>query len=342
MQISTIGIDLAKNIFQVHAETSSGEMVFNRTLRRSQVLRFFERLEPCLIGMEACASSHYWAREVSKFGHRVRLMPPTYVKPYVKRGKSDASDAAAICEAVTRPTMRFVEIKTVEQQALLSQHRARQLLIGQRTQLANLIRGLMSEFGCIMRRGVNHVASFATEVRDGALTALPDCVHATIAALCQQFLDLQGKIAMLEKVIFAASRKDERVRLLQTIPGVGPITASAVVATIGDPKRFKSGRDFAAWIGLTPLNKSSGGKERLGRITKMGDKYLRRLLVAGMTARIGFARRRPDCVDPWVISMLGRKPARLATIAMANKTARIIWAVLIRNEPYQQPQARAA
>lgn len=342
MQISTIGIDLAKNVFQVHAETSSGEVVFNRALRRSQVLTFFERLEPCLVGMEACASSHHWAREISKFGHEVRLMPPTYVKPYVKRGKSDASDAAAICEAVTRPTMRFVEVKTVEQQALLSQHRARQLLIGQRTQLANLIRSLLGEFGCILRRGVNHVASFASEIRDGASTSLPDCVQASIAALCQQFLDLQEKIALLDQMISTASRQDERVKLLRTIPGVGPITASAVVATVGNPERFKSGRDFAAWIGLTPLNKSSGGKERLGRITKMGDKYLRRLLVAGMTARVGFARRSPDRVDPWIISMLGRKPTRLATIAMANKTARIIWAVLIRNEPYQAQHVRAA
>ena len=251
MRITTIGIDLAKNIFQIHAETSDGKVVFNRALRRSQVLAFFEKLEPCLVGMEACATGHHWAREISKLGHEVRLMPPTYVKPYVKRGKSDAGDAAAICEAVTRPAMRFVAIKTVEQQALLSQHRARQVL-------------------------------------------------------------------------------------------VGPITASAVVATIGEPERFKSGRDFAAWIGLTPLNKSSGGKERLGRITKMGDKYLRRLLVAGMTARIGFARRRPDRVDPWIVNMLGRKPSRLATIAMANKTARIIWAVLVRNEPYRAPQGRVA
>jgi transposase len=342
MRISTIGIDLAKNIFQVHAETTGGEVVFNRALRRSQVLAFFERLEPCLVGMEACATSHYWAREISKLGHDVRLMPPTYVKPSVKRGKSDAGDAAAICEAVTRPTMRFVAIKTVEQQGLLSQHRARQVLIGQRTQLANLIRSLIGEFGCTVRRGVNHVTSFAVDVRDGNLASLPESVRTTIAVLCEQFLDLQEKISELEKMIFAASRKDERVRLLQTIPGVGPITASAVVATIGEPERFKSGRDFAAWIGLTPLNKSSGGKERLGRITKMGDKYLRRLLVAGMTARIGYARRRPDSVDPWIINMLGRKPARLATIAMANKTARIIWAVLTRNEPYQAPQAKAA
>lgn len=342
MRITTLGIDLAKNIFQVHAETSGGEVVFNRALRRNQILAFFERLEPCLVGMEACATSHYLAREISKFGHEVRLMPPTYVKPYVKRGKSDAGDAAAICEAVTRSAMRFVAIKTVEQQALLSQHRARQALIGQRTQLANLIRNLIGEFGCIIRRGVNHVTSFAIEARAGKLASLPDSVRTTIVLLCEQFLALQERIGMLEKMIFAASRQDERVRLLQTIPGVGPITASAVVATVGDPGRFKSGRDFAAWIGLTPLNKSSGGKERLGRITKMGDKYLRRLLVAGMTARIGFARRRPGCVDPWVISLLGRKPARLATIAMANKTARIIWAVLDRNEPYQAPQMRAA
>ncbi len=269
-------------------------------------------------------------------------MPPTYVKPYVKRGKSDAGDAAAICEAVTRPAMRFVAIKTVEQQALLSQHRARQALIGQRTQLANLICNLIGEFGCIIRRGVNHVTSFAIEARTGELASLPNSVRSTIALLCEQFLALHERIGMLEKMIQAASRKDERVKLLQTIPGVGPITASAVVATIGDPERFKSGRDFAAWIGLTPLNKSSGGKERLGRITKMGDRFLRRLLVAGMTARIGHARRRPGSADPWVMSLLSRKPTRLATIAMANKTARIIWAVLTRHQSYQAPHVRAA
>ena len=195
-------------------------------------------------------------------------MPPTYVKAYVKRGKSDAGDAAAICEAVTRPTMRFVAIKTVGQQALLSQHRARQLLMRQRTQLANMIRSLIGEFSCTIRRGINHVNCFATEVRERQWRTLPDCVRATIALLCQQFLDLQAQIARLDKRIFAASRQGKRVRLLQTIPGVGPITASAIVATVGEPQRFRCGRDFAAWIGLTPLNKSSGGKERLGRITK--------------------------------------------------------------------------
>ena len=342
MRITTIGVDLAKNIFQVHAETAGGQVVFNWALRRSQVLTFFERLEPCLVGMEACATSHHWAREISKLGHDVRLMPPTYVKPYVKRGKSDASDAAAICEAVTRPAMRFVAIKTVEQQAVLSQHRARQALIGQRTQLANLLRSLIGEFGCTIRRGVNHVTAFAIEARAGTLASVPDSVRTTIVLLCEQFLALQERIGMLDKMILAASRQDERVKLLQTIPGVGPITASAVVATIGDPGRFQSGRDFAAWIGLTPLNTSSGGKERLGRITKMGDRYLRRLFVAGMTARIGHARRRPDYVEPWVMALLSRKPTRLATIAMANKTARIIWAVLTRHEPYQTQQLRTA
>lgn len=342
MRITTIGIDLAKNIFQVHAETIGGDLIFNRALRRSQMQAFIEKLEPCLVGMEACATSHYWAREISKFGHDVRLIPPTYVKPYVKRGKSDAGDAVAICEAVTRPSMRFVAIKTVEQQALLSQHRARQALIRQRTQLANLIRSLVGEFGCIIRRGVNYVASFAIEAKAGTMISVPESVRTTIVLLCEQFLALQERIGTLDKMIQAVSRQDERVKLLQTIPGVGPITASAVVATVGDPRRFRCGRDLAAWIGLTPLNKSSGGKERLGRITKMEDRYLRKLLVAGMTARIGHARRRPDCADPWVVDLLSRKPTRLATIAMANKTARIIWAVLDRHEPYQAQQLRAA
>jgi len=231
--------------------------------------------------------------------------------------------------------MRFVSIKSPDQQAALSQHRARQLLIGQRTQLSNMIRGLIGEFGCIVPKGLHHIRTFAEQLKRGEGPDLPDVARDVIGLLCGQLLLLHRRIDILEKKIFSVSRRDERVRLLMTIPGIGPVSASAIVATVGTPDQFKSGREFAAWIGLTPLNKSSGGKQQLGRITKMGDRYLRHLLVAGMTSRVRAAQSRPDRVEPWLASLLERKPVRLATVAMANKTARIIWAVLTRGEPYK-------
>lgn len=339
MTITTIGLDLAKNIFQVHGITADGTVAFNRPIRRAQLLKFFKKQPPCLVGMEACSSSHFWARELTKLGHDVRLIAPHYVKPYVKRGKSDAADAEAICEAVTRPTMRFVPIKSPEQQAVLCQHRARELLIRQRTQLSNVIRGLIGEFGYTIRKGLNHIRDFAGALQSGDTPLLPDVAQSIIIVLCDQLLDLDCRIKAVEKEIFRAARKDDRVKLLETIPGIGPVNASAIVATIGSGEQFSTGRDFAAWIGLTPINKSSGGKERLGRISRMGNQYLRKLLVAGMTARLRAALSHPEKVDPWTASILARKPARLATVAMANKTARTIWAVLSRNEPYKQPIA---
>ncbi len=339
MQVTTIGLDLAKNIFHIHGVTADGNVAFNRALRRGQVVPFFAKLAPCLVGMEACGTSHFWARELTKLGHAVRLMPPIYVKPYVKRGKTDAADAEAICEAVTRPTMRFVPIKSPEQQALLCQHRARQLMIGQRTQLSNMIRGLLGEFGYIVAKGLNHITAFAEVTKIGDGPVLPETAQGVITCLCKQLLGLDHRIKRLDKKIFTTSRKDARVKLLETIPGIGPVTASAIVATVGTPDQFASGREFAAWLGLTPLNRSSGGKERLGRISKMGDRYLRQLLVVGMTSRVRAARSRPDRVEPWLASLLERKPVRLATVAMANKTARIVWAVLTRGQPYKQPVA---
>ena len=302
MQVTTVGLDLAKNIFQVHGITAEGSVAFNRALRRGQVLRFFEKLAPCLVGIEACGTSHYWARELSKFGHRVRLIPPVYVKPYVKRGKSDAADAEAICEAVGRPTMRFVEIKSAEQQALLSLHRARDLIVRQRTQTVNMLRGLLAEFGYVTARNIERATALARDIVKGDGPELPEIAQAVIASLCQQLLLLNDRIRWFTRQIAAAARSDKRIRLLQTIPGVGPITASAIVATVGTPDQFRGGREFAAWLGLTPLNRSSGGKERLGRISKMGDRYLRRLLVTGMTARVRAARSRPERADPWMIS----------------------------------------
>lgn len=345
MHITTIGLDLAKNIFQVHGVREDGGVAFNKPLRRIQILPFFAKLEPCLVGMEACSSAHYWARELTQLGHSVKLMPPVYVKPYVKRGKSDAADAEAIYEAVTRPTMallsackavegRFVEMKSADQQAILCQHRAREMMVGQRTQLSNTIRGLIVEFGITIRKSPEAIRSFARDMYAGDDPDIPGVAREVITSLCEQLLFIHARIIKMEQAIAAAAKSDNRIKLLQTIPGIGPVNASAIVATIGSGHQFRSGRDLAAWIGLTPLNKSSGGKERLGKISRMGDRYLRKLLVVGMSSRLRAARSHPERVDPWTASILERKPARLATVAMANKTARIIWAVLTRNEPY--------
>ena len=335
MKITIIGLDLLRNIFQIHGIYEDGEVAFNRALRRAQVLTFFEGLEPCLIGIEACGTSHHWARELMKLGHNVKLIPPLYVKPYVKRGKSDAVDAAAICEAVTRPTMRFVDVKTPEQQAILAVHRSRNLIVRQRTQTINMLRAQLAEFGIILPQGIRHAIHFAKQVLNGEEPDLHEIAGDVIFELCEQLLFLHDKIARCSRKMNQIARQEKRVGLLQTIPGVGPITASAIVATVGSGKQFNNGREFAAWLGLTPLNKSSGGKERLGRISKMGDQYIRRLLVLGMVSRIRQIAKTPEAFDPWFADILARKPRKLAAVAMANKTARMIWAVLTRNEPYK-------
>jgi len=334
MQVTTIGLDLAKNVFQVHGITENDEVIFNRPLRRTQLLPFFSKPEPCLIGMEACSSAHHWARELMKFGHDVRLIPPMHVKPYVKRGKSDAIDAEAICEAVTRPTMRFVAVKTVEQQSLLSVHRARNLLVRQRTQLINGLRGMVAEFGVYIARGLARVIGFAEDILAGEVLDLPDIANEVIHNLCEQLMALHARVRWYEDRLKQIAKEDARVRLLRTIPGVGAVTASAIIASIGDGHQFRNGREFAAWLGLTPANNSSGGKEKLGRITKMGDQYIRSLLVVGMTSLVRQTRSHPERASTWLTSLLERKPARVATVAMANKTARIVWAVLTRNELY--------
>ncbi|MFY0309956.1 IS110 family transposase [Leisingera sp. D0M16] len=339
MQVTTIGLDLAKNVFQVHGIAEDDAVVFNRPLRRAQVLPFFKKLEPCLIGMESCSSAHHWARELTALGHDVRLIPPMYVKPYVKSGQSDAIDAEAICEVVTRPTMRFVAIKTVEQQSLLSLHRARDLLVRQRTQLINGLRGLVAEFGIYISRGLARVIGFADDVTLGEFLDLPDIANEVIRNLSEHLMALHKRVRWYEERLKQVAKEDERVRLLRTIPGVGAVTASAIIASIGDGHQFRIGREFVAWLGLTPANKSNGGKEKLGRITKMGDQYLRRLLVVGMTSLVRQTRSHPERASKWLTSLFERKPARVATVAMANKTARIVWAVLTRNEPHCQSAA---
>ena len=337
MQITTIGLDLAKSIFQVHAIDAEGEVAVRKALRRSQVMPFFAKLPPCLVGLEACGTSHHWARELAGLGHDVRLMPPAYVKPYVKRGKTDANDAEAICEAVTRPTMRFVPMKSPEQQAALALHRTRDLLVKQRTQLVNMIRGLLAEFGIEMARGLHHALELARRVVDGRAPDVPELAQRVVTALAQQIANLQTQLAALEKELLAWHRASELSQRLGTIPGVGIISATALAASVIEPERFRSGRQFAASLGLTPLQNSSGGKERMGRISRMGDRYLRRLLVVGMTSLIRRARTAPASVDPRIPAMLQRRPARVVTVAAANRTARIAWAIMTKGGTYRKP-----
>jgi transposase len=302
------------------------------------VLSFFQGIEPCLVGLEACATGHYWARELIALGHEVRLMPPTYVKPYVKRQKNDAADAEAICEAAARPTMRFVPVKSEEQQGLLMLRRTRELLIRQRTMLINALRAHLAEFGIVMRQGKAGANMLIALVEDDEHDLLPAMAREALLPLIAQLEDGRERIASIDRRIHAWHRSNEQSRRLETIPGIGPITASALVATISDPNLFASGRQLAAWLGLVPRQNSSGGKERLGRITKKGDPYLRRLLVVGAHAVLRYARRKPTRTGLWASALLARRPYKLAAVALANKMARIVWAVMSRNEDYR-PQA---
>ncbi len=334
MKITTIGLDLAKNVFQVHGIDTAGAAVVRGALRRGRMLAFFGKLAPCLIGMEACGTSHYWARELGRLGHQVKLMPPAYVKPYVKRGKTDAGDAEAICEAVTRPTMRFVAVKSADQQSVVMLHRTRELQVRQRTQLVNMVRGQLAEFGIVLAKGIQHVLGFIRRLLDGEAPGIPELAVKIVTILAQQLRQLQIRIGALEKELKQWFRADPVAQGLATIPGVGYITASALASSVTDPHMFTSGRQFAAWLGLTPRANSSGGKQRQGRISKMGDQHIRRLLVCGMTSRLRWARHRRDA-DPWVVSLLDRKPAKLVAVAMANKTARIAWCIMTRGELYR-------
>jgi transposase len=337
MNAITIGIDLAKSVFQVHGIDATGAVVIRKKLRRAQVLTFFETVAPCLIGMEACATAHFWARELAKFGHEVRLMPPSYVKAYLRRQKNDAADAEAICEAVTRPTMRFVAVKSVERQSVLVLHKTRELLVRQRTMLINAIRGHCAEFGIIAPQGARRTAELIEQLHEADKAALPDLARSTLSLLIDQLAALAIQIRALERRLLTWYRQDQASQRLATIPGVGIITATALSAAITDPNVFRSGREFAAFLGLVPRQNSSGGKERLGRISKMGDGYLRKLLVVGATSVIRRARTGAVGAAPWIRALLERRPARVVTVAMANKTARIVWAVLTRGDIYRPP-----
>jgi len=334
-KIVTIGLDIAKHVFQVHGVDFVGEIALRRKLRRSEVLSFFEGLEPCLVGMEACATSHHWARQLVALGHQVRLMPPAYVKPYVKRQKNDTADAEAICEAVTRPSMRFVPVKDEQQQAVLMLHRSRELLIRQRTMLINALRAHMAELGIVVRQGATGVDTLVTFVEDDEHDMIPPIARTALLPLVDHLRDVQRRIAKLDHTIIEWHRSSEQSRRLATVPGIGPITASALVATISDPTLFSSGRQLAAWLGLVPRQNSSGGKERLGGITKKGDPYLRRLLVIGAHAVLRFVRKSKATTMQWAARLLDRRPYKLAAVALANKLARIVWAVMVRNVEYR-------
>jgi transposase len=337
MNAITIGLDLAKSVFQVHGIDSAGAVVIRKKLRRAQVLGFFQAQAPCLLGMEACATAHFWARELAMLGHEVRLMSPSYVKAYVRRQKNDAADAEAICEAVTRPTMRFVPIKSAERQSVLVLHRSRELLVRQRTMVINAIRGHCAEFGIIAPRGAHRALELVKQVHQAEGLALPDMARSALSMLADQLGILAAQIRGLERQLLAWHRQDQASQRLATIPGVGIITATALSAAVTDPSIFRSGREFAAFLGLVPRQNSSGGKDRLGRISKMGDRYLRKLLVVGATSVIRRAKTGSVGAAPWIRSLLERRPARVVTVAMANKTARIAWAVLARNDVYHTP-----
>jgi transposase len=343
MQVSTIGLDIAKSVFQVHGVGEKGEVVIRTTLRRARVLPFFAGLKPCLIGLEACAGAHHWARELIRLGHEVRLMPAAYVKPYVRRQKNDAADAAAICEAVGRPSMRFVPVKTVQSQAVLILHRSRALLVRQRTMLINALRAHLAELGHVAPQGRLGVARLAALIAaDPQETGIAEVTRPALLSLLAQIKRLSEEIAGLEQAIRAEQANNDAARRLATIPAIGPITASAIAATVPDAGAFRSGREFAAWLGLTPRQSSTGGKQRLGAISKKGDRYLRALLVTGATAVL----RRPSALSArhraWLERLLGTKPARLATVALANKIARICWAVLAKATTYRREPAEAA
>jgi transposase len=336
-KISTIGLDIAKHVFQVHGIDDAGQIVVRRRLRRSEMLTFFARLSPAVVGMEACATSHYWARELQALGHEVRLMPAQYVKPYVKRQKNDATDAEAICEAVGRPSMRFVPVKSAEQQAVLMLHRSRDLLVRQRTMLINALRGHLAEFGLIEARGAGRITRLIATIEGDRI---PEPARHALAPLIAQLRSVAEQIETLEVRILAWHKQSEVSRRLATIPGVGPITASAIAASVPDAKAFSSARQFAAWIGLVPRQNSTGGKPRLGRISKQGDAYIRRLLIIGAQSVLRWAR--PAKSSAWTISLLGRRPRKVVAVALANKMARIAWALMVRGENYRQPMIATA
>lgn len=344
MKTTTIGIDLAKNVFQIHGVDEHGKVAVRKQLKRAEMAKYFANLEPCLIGMEACGSAHYWARKLEIYGHTVKLMAPQFVKPYVKTNKNDMADAEAICEAVSRPNMRFVAIKNVEQQAILSVHRARQGFVKARTAQGNQIRGLLSEFGIVIPQGIGAITKQVPEILEDGENGLPGAMRNLIERLTENLKEMDRQVKELEAQIQKWHRENEASRKLAEIPGLGPITASAIVATVGDAREFKNGRQLAAWMGLVPKQSSSGGKQNLLGISKRGDTYLRTLMIHGARAVIRFAENKAE-PDSWLRKVMARRNKNVAAVALANKNARIVWALLAHDRmfrPDYTPAAEAA
>jgi transposase len=339
-EVSAIGLDLAKNVFQMHGADASGETLFRKKLSRARLLDFLAAQPPCTVAMEACGGAHYWGREIGKLGHAVRLIAPAYVKPFVKRQKNDAADAEAICEAAQRPTMRFVAVKSEAAQAAALVFRTRDLLVRQRTQTINALRGNFAEFGMVVAQGPAHAAKLVSAVEDPA-SVLPEAARPILRLLAETLRMLDERIGLLDAAIARRAKEDATARRLMTIPGVGPVTATALLALAPPAETFKRGRDFAAWLGLTPLQHSTGGKQKLGKTSKMGERTLRRLLIIGASAVVRWTSRKGAPAGSWLTRMIARKPRMLVAVALANRMARIIWALLAKGGIYRAPIAAA-
>jgi len=339
--VTTIGLDLAKNVFQVHGADSSGRAVIRKKLRRDQVLAYFSQVPPCIVAMEACGGAHFWGREIGRLGHEVRLIPPAYVKPFVKRQKSDAADAEAICEAAQRPSMRFVSVKSEETQGAAMVFRVRELLIRQRTQAINALRGHLAEFGAVVPQGAANAGRLVALVEDQD-SGLPDDARDTLRVLVETLSQLNAEIGKLDAEIARRAKENEVARRLMTVPGIGPLIATAIAVLAPPPETFRRGRDFAAWLGLVPRQHSTGGKQRLGATTKMGERSLRRLLIIGANSVV-IKRHVHREAQPgtWLGDLLSRKPPMLVRVALANKMARIVWALMAQGGVYRSPVAMA-